>query len=361
MAENTRKYNNPQDYEKDLDSFLEADFIEEDVYENADATYEYVNGSQLELSDAEGESDDEDNYDGTDGEDDSYIYDIDFSEFKGDDFKSSLNKFNRTVTKKKALSKYKSRKTTVRKAPQKPLSQEIGVKQRAILYGKQLSGGGEAKTTKRIIVPSTQKVIIQGVDKFILGKDEKCSDAKKIGYYKCKPLKELIFIMNNNSAVDFNVQLFNPSEPLDYLYSTSGNLNNKIQVAGGIVSYTDVLFNILANPTHIVNAKFTFANSGIALQNQISQPLIFTNKTIEGIQKVEPLNVQLQVDNMQVINEIVFFDIYGNLNRPFIPNGMDVIQYKVLAGSTVTFAFYYEQKDLRKFFYKEARESKKLL
>jgi hypothetical protein len=184
---------------------------------------------------------------------------------------------------------------------------------------------------------------------------------KKIGYYKCKPLKELVFIMNNNSAIDFNVQLFNPSEPLDYLYSTSGNINNKITVAGGIVSYTDVLFNILANPTHIVNAKFTFANSGNALQNQLNQPLIFTNKTIEGVQKVEPMNIQLQVDTMQVLNEIVFFDIYGNLARPFIPNGMDIIQYKVLAGSTVTFAFYYEQKDLRKFFYEEARNSKKLI
>jgi len=350
----TKKHNNPKDYEKDLDSFLEADFIEEDVYENAEATYEYVSGSSIEL----GEPKEEDFYnaDGDGGDDDSYIYDIDFSEFKGKDFKSSLNKVNRTVTKKKALSKSKSGKSK-----KEPLSQDIEVKRKAILYGKQLSGGGEAKTTKRIIVPSTQKVIIQGVDKFILGKDEKCSDAKKIGYYKCKPLKELVFIMNNNSGVDFNVQLFNPSEPLDYLYSTSGNLNNKITVAGGIVSYTDVLFNILANPTHIVNAKFTFANSGNALQSQLNQPLIFTNKTIEGIQKVEPMNIQLQVDNMQVLNEIVFFDIYGNLNRPFIPNGMDVIQYKVLAGSTVTFAFYYEQKDLRKFFYEEARNSKKLI
>jgi hypothetical protein len=358
MAE-TKKYNNPQDYEKDLDSFLEADFIEEDVYENADATYEYVSGSSIDLGEPQNE--DNENADGDGGDDDSYIYDIDFSEFKGKDFKSSLNKINRTVTKKKALSRSKNRNTKKVKAPKMPLSQDVGVKRKAILYGKQLSGGGEAKTTKRIIVPSTQKVIIQGVDKFILGKDESCSSAKKIGYYKCKPLKELVFIMNNNSAIDFNVQLFNPSEPLDYLYSTSGNINNKITVAGGIVSYTDVLFNILANPTHIVNAKFTFANSGSALQNQLNQPLIFTNKTIEGIQKVEPMNIQLQVDNMQVLNEIVFFDIYGNLARPFIPNGMDIIQYKVLAGSTVTFAFYYEQKDLRKFFYEEARNSKKLI
>jgi hypothetical protein len=164
--------------------------------------------------------------------------------------------------------------------------------------------------------------------------------------------------MNNNSGVDFNLELFNPSMPLDYLFSTSGNINNKIQVAGGIVSYTDVLFNLLANPTHIVNAKFTFA--GATYQNQINQPLIFKNKNIIGEQKVDPMQLQLKIDNMQVANDIVFFDL-GGLNRPFIPNGMDVIQYKVLAGNTVTFAFYYQQKDLRKFFYKEARDSKKLI
>ena len=95
---------------------------------------------------------------------------------------------------------------------------------------------------------------------------------KDIGYYKCKKLKELVFIINNNSAIDFDLELFNPSMPLDYLFSTSGNLNNKIVVAGGNVEYTDVLFNILANPMHIINAKFLFA--GATLQQQINQPLI---------------------------------------------------------------------------------------
>jgi hypothetical protein len=192
-----------------------------------------------------------------------------------------------------------------------------------------------------------------------LSKGKQGDNVKNIGYYKGKKLKELVLTINNNSALDFNLELFNPSEPLDYLFSTSGNLNNKIQVSGGIVSYSDVLFNILANPTHLVNAKFTF--SGATYLNQINQPLIFKNKAITGEQIVEPMQLALKVDNMQVIQEIVFFDIYGALNRPFIPNGMDVIQYKVLAGNTVTFAFFYEQKDLRKFFYKEARESKKLL
>ncbi len=165
--------------------------------------------------------------------------------------------------------------------------------------------------------------------------------------------------MNNNSAVDFDLELFNPSMPLDYLQSTSLNLNNKIQVGGGLTSYSDMLFNILANPTHIVNAKFTFA--GANFLNQINQPLIFTNKNIEGKQTINPLQLQLQVDTMQVAQDIVFFDIFGNLNRPFIPNGMDVIKYKVLAGCTVTFAFFYEQHDLRKFFFKEARNTKRLL
>lgn len=354
MSEPNNTYNNDKDYEDDLNSFVESDLIEEDVY------------------DADGDAEGEDDFYGADGEsspiggeideeeedldsNDDFIYDIDFSQFKGKDFKSSLRNVNKTVSSKKKLQVKAHNKK--KKMVKKPLSQEIVVKKRATLYGKKTKTGGEAKTTKRIIVPSTQKVIVEGVDKFILGED-KCG-VKDIGYYKCKKLKELVFTMNNNSGVDFNLELFNPSEPLDYLFATSGNLNNKIQVAGGIVSYSDVLFNILANPTHLVNAKFTFA--GATVQQQINQPLIFKNKRITGDQKVEPLQLQLQVDTMQVANDIVFFDILGNLNRPFIPNGMDVIQYKVLAGNTVTFAFYYEQKDLRKFFFEEARKSKKLI
>jgi hypothetical protein len=282
----------------------------------------------------------EDDLSGADGDDSSFLEDIDFSEFKGKSFKSNLQKVNKVIDKKKPK--------------KKPLSKDFFVTKRATLYG---SGkGGDAKTTKRIIVPSTQKVIVEGVDEFILGKSKNCDNVKKIGYYKCKKLKELILTMNNNSATDFNVELFNPSMPLDYLFSTSGNLNNKIQVAGGVVSYSDVLFNILANPTHIVNAKLTFA--GLTVVQQTNQAMIFKNKSIAGEQRVSPFQLALQIDNMQVANDIVFFDLFAGLNRPFIPNGMDIIQYKVLAGNTVTFAFYYEQRDLRKFFYKEARGNK---
>jgi|688.fasta_scaffold18419_12 hypothetical protein len=393
MTEPTNTYNQ-NSYEQELNSFVN------NGYDNYDSEEYY---------DAEGDNDDlyEDDGDGEEykvsfggevdqeqedleGEDD-YIYGIDFSQFKGSDFKSSLNGVNRTVNKKrsqrtpvKRVIVPKGRKVIVegvkkrmvapstrvvpkssptRRMVKKPSGsgQQFGYKRVPIQENENatIRGNGRGGTTKRIIVPSSQKVIVEGVDRFILSKGKQEDNVKNIGYYKGKKLRELILTMNNNSALDFNLELFNPSEPLDYLFSTSGNLNNKIQVAGDIVSYSDVLFNILANPTHLVNAKFTF--SGATYQSQINQPLIFKNKRITGEQLVEPMQLALKVDNMQVIQEIVFFDIYNTLNRPFIPNGMDVIQYKVLAGNTVTFAFYYEQKDLRKFFFKEARESKKLL
>ena len=294
-------------------------------------------------------------------DDDDYIYDMDFSDFGGGNFKSSLKRVNRTATNKKQQKKVQRKgkapaKRILRRKTSKPLSKSVLVNKSATIFGK-TSNGVEAKTTKRIIVPSTQKVIIQGVDKFILGRGNE--KVKNIGYYRGKKLKELVFIFHNDSALDFTIELFNPSMPLDYLHATSLNINNKVQVSGGITSYTDVLFNLLANPTHIPNAKFVFA--GASYKQQIQQPLIFINKNIQGEQKIDPLQLPLQMDNLQVADDIVFFDIIGNLNRPFIPNGMDIIKYTVFAGNTVTFGFYFEQKDLKRFFYKEARESKKIL
>ncbi len=55
------------------------------------------------------------------------------------------------------------------------------------------------------------------------------------------------------------------------------------------------------------------------------------------------------------------FDIVGQLNRVFIPDGMDVVQYTVLAGNSVTFCFYYKQKSLKKILFKEARVKRMVL
>jgi hypothetical protein len=307
------------EYNQDIDN---ADIVSEEVYGNSDGDYYF----------------------------DGVLEDIDFSDFKGKDFKSKLSKVNKAVSKKK-----KSNRVTA----SKPLSKDIFVKRKATLYAKKTADGGDAKTTKRIIVPSTQKVIIEGVDDFILNKDDK--GVKEIGYYKGKKLLELIVTITNTSPTDFLVNLFDPSMPLDYLNSTSINLNNRITIAGGVVQYSDVLFNILANPIHIPNVKLTVdAPTQQQVDTQINQPFTFINKKATGQQKIEPLQLQLQIDNMQVAKDIVFFDLQ-QLGRPFIPNGMDVLQYNVKAGSIITFAFFYRQRDIRRLFFKEARNNKKLL
>jgi len=206
----------------------------------------------------------------------------------------------------------------------------------------------------KVIIPRDRKVIIEGVNSFILSDTKETDQYKKIGYYKGKKLQQLVFIFNNNSPVDFTLELFNPSMPLDYLYSTSQNLNDVIKVAGGEVSYTDVLFNILANPVFIPNATFTI--SGPLKTQQTAVPLQITNKFVNGVVKIDPLNLALQIDNMQVDGNDISFDFYDTMNRPYVPDGMEIISYKILAGNTVTIGFFYEQKSIKKLFFPEARK-----
>ena len=94
------------------------------------------------------------------------------------------------------------------------------------------------------------------------------------------------------------------------------------------------------------------------LQN--NQALFIYNKNIDGTQEINPFNIDLQVDTMQVFSNVVYFDISKSIGRPFIPDGMDIIKYTVLAGNSVTFTFFYTQVSLKKFFYKEARINKEL-
>ena len=294
------------------------------------------------------------NADGLEYEDDSefdddILDDIDFSDFKGKDFKSSFAKVNKHIDKKQAV-KQNKKGGFVRK--KKPLTKDFGIKKGATITG------GKKKISK-VIVSRDRKVIVEGVSKFILSKDVKDDAVRNIGYYKGKKLKEMVLIFNNHTPNDLTLQLFNPSMPLDYLYSTSQNLNNQIQVAGGAVAYSDVLFNLLANPTLVVNAKFIL--TGPAFNSQIAIPLQYINKEITGTVDITPINLALQIDNMQVFDYVVNYDLMGTLNRPFIPDGMDVINYKVLSGMTVTMCFYYKQVSLKKFFFEEARNSKKLM
>jgi len=271
------------------------------------------------------------------------IENFDFSSVTGKNFRKSFARLNKKI---KAQTHH-TPKTISELGKTPKLTEEIGVQNWANVYG------GEKKISK-VIVPSERKTIVEGVSKFILAQDKQSNSLRNIGYYNGKKLEEMILILDNNSALDFTFSLFNPSMPLDYLYSTSLNLNDKIEVNGGTVSYSDLLFNITANPTAIRNAKFIINGPDISGQKNIA--LQVQNKFVNGISDIHPISLALQIDAMQVEGWTINFDIAEMLKRPFIPNGMDVINYTVLAGNTVTMCFYYEQKSITKLFFKEARK-----
>jgi len=296
---------------------------------------------------------------------DDSISDIDFSNLEGKDFKKSFKQANRKIA-TKSLEK-KATRTPKRPIARGGVTKRAGVGQsrppvRKERLSKEIGVRRGAKINRankkisRILVPADKKVIVEGVNKFILSQKPNDNAVKNIGYYKGKKLKELVLIFNNTTPNPFTIELFNPSAPLDYLYNTSQNLNNKIEVAGNNVAYSDVLFNLLANPTIIPNCKFTF--DGINSQQQRAIPLKIIDREITGTEYIQPLNLDLTIDNMQVSANVIFFDIMQMLNRPFIPDGMDTVEYTVLPNMSVVMAFFFEQKSLKKAFYKVARDSK---
>jgi hypothetical protein len=326
---------------------------------------------------------------------DDSVFNMDFSEIRGKNFKQSFGKVNRRIESKPSTrrtplvqskstglnrsekGKYQGRQSKPsinsqskprtssspsfqssarpqRGAAKKPLNNNIPVKQ-----GKYNLKSDGRKKIANVIVPNDQKVIIEGASKFILSKKSQDEGIKGIQYYKGKKLKALVLNINNTDPTDFVLELFNPSMPLDYLYSTSQNLNSRVQVAGGTTTYSDVLFNILANPVMVVNVQMVTSGSQVANQN--NQAIFVTNKNIEGYQMVFPVNIDLQVDNMQVANDIIYFNVQKAINRPFIPDGMDIIRYTILAGMSVTMTFWYTQVSLKKFFFEEAKASKSIL
>ena len=113
------------------------------------------------------------------------------------------------------------------------------------------------------------------------------------------------------------------------------------------------MFNILANPTIIPNAKFFVA--GLQKTAQINQPMTFINKNIAGHEKIFPIQNSLNIDIDQTQNDILYWDIQKTLGRLFVPDGMDILSYKVLAGMTVIFGFYYKQVQIKKVFWEETR------
>jgi|694.fasta_scaffold00976_51 hypothetical protein len=271
------------------------------------------------------------------------IEDIDFSNVNGRTKKDRLKKVSSKIRTAKVVPKKK------RLAPNKSKSQKIIAKAGDEYIFKSSKG---KQVSSQIKLPDNREILIKGVDEFILSKGN--NDIKNIGYWQGEKLKELVLIINNDTPNDLTIEFFNPSTPLNYLYSTTDNLNNRIQVAGdNKVSYSDLLFNVLANPTILPNAKFTC--SGPLLNQQFSQSMIFKNKNIEGIEKINPIQNALNFDILQPQKQIVYWDIYKTLGRLYCPDGMDIMEYTVLRGMTVVFGFYYKQIQLKKVLIPELR------
>lgn len=315
---------------------------------------------------------------------------VDFSELTGD-FKSSLKSLNKQHSKnedriRKVIApsnrtvivegvserkqqdffdKYQNKKqiNNNKRTPRKKiinslkLHKDWGVKDRATIHS------DSKKPLSKVIVPRDRKVIIQGVNKFILG-DESCgaTDLKNIGYCNGKKLKELVFIINNEGNLDYTVELFNPSTPLDYYQATSQNINDKISVAGqGVdgVQYTDVLSHMMSNPTKIINSRVVITapnNNVLFAQRDVNFGI--TQKDLRAFTYTNPINIPQLLDKFQFQSNSVSFNFEKELGRPYVPDGMDILRYTVLAGCTVVLAFYYEQKMLKKYFYKELRDNK---
>jgi hypothetical protein len=352
-----------------------------DEYDLKGRLNQFLYGSGYESS-----YEDSDNFDDFD----ESVEDIDFSSLDGENFKTNFTKVNTKIQKvivpqnrsvivegtarrrfkrpevnkaikrtrdvqKSASNEVLSRSNVTKPFTRKKVIEDIPVKKNAMISGR------NKKLISKVIVPRDREVIVEGISKFILSQDKRDERIKQIGYKNGKKLKELILEINNDTDIDFNLNLFDPSMPLDYLYSTSQNLNNRVTVAGGNAQYSDILFNLLANPPIIHSAFFTFTGPSGQLIKQEALAMKFINKNMQGYKKVDPVNLSLKIDNMQTFNNVIAFDLYESLNRPFIPDGMDVINYTIFAGMRVTMAYFYEQVQIKGVFYEEARESKRLL
>jgi hypothetical protein len=312
---------------------------------------------------------------------DAVIDETDFSQFEGKTFKENFAKVKSRITKVQVPKgrtvivegqrdagnqRLKGAKAPIRQ--KRSLKSDSSIKEKPEIEGLRVEEGEHVvlkgrnkKLVSKVMIPKDRNVIVEGASKMMLSEDKRDTLIKQLGYFNGKKLQELVIEIDNNSENDFIVSLFDPSMPLDYLYNTSQNLNNRIIVGGGALQYSDLMFNQLANPLLIHSAYFTLEGSTQQVSKQEVLAMQFTNKNAQGYKKIDPVNLSLKIDTMQVFNNVIAFDLQESLNRPFIPDGMDVINYTIYAGVKATLVFFYEQIHIKDVYYDEARKSKILL
>lgn len=315
---------------------------------------------------------------------DVLIDETDFSDFEGNTFKENFAKVKSRITKvkvpngRKVIIEGKQQFITPRttkvvkrqRMSERSLKSDSSIKRAQtgeiegipVQDGEQvILKGRNKKLVSKVMIPKDRNVIVEGASKMMLSEDKRDTLIKQLGYHEGKKLQELIIEIDNTSEIDFPISLFDPSMPLDYLYNTSQNLNNRITVGGGALQYSDLTFNILANPLLIHSAYITFEGTTQQVSRQEVLAMQFANKNAQGYKKIDPVNLSLKIDTMQVFNNVIAFDLHESLNRPYIPDGMDVINYTIYAGVKATIVFFYEQIHIKDVYYDEARKSKILL
>jgi hypothetical protein len=308
----------------------------DDEISHMDALRDFILDGNQEVEDFSGIGGFEDYVDFDGAEDERLtpeeIDDIDFSELRGG-VKTSLKKANTKVNQKKK---------------KRPMVRTKGGLKRRVPRKK------KKRIEAKVLVSDDRKIIIEGVDKFMMSNDN--DSEKKIGWYKGEKLKQLAFTIDNTDGVEFEVDLFRPSERTSYLIANSQDLNDKIIVgAGTTVSYQDIVMNMLSNPAMLLHVQMTFAGQNVS--GQLNQPLRFMSSNIASEQVVKPVATQLFFDIQQFQNNTVRFSLIDRLQRGYVPDGLDWIRYKVLAGTSVNMVFFYKQQHLKDFFFKETRNN----
>lgn len=285
------------------------------------------------------------------GNDNSMFGDIDFSEIKGKTNKQIISKANAKIRSKKLMTSInKKRKNAL------PLTKKHPIKQNSTTNIKTKHLSGKSKSIKNILVSNDQKVIINGVSNFMIDKTK--DSLRNIGYWEGKKLNKLLLTFNNTNGNDLTLDLFNPNSWGKYFMANSQDLDDRIIVGDGSIKYSEVLFNIIANPTMIPSARFSFScPTEEQLERQLNVPLNFTNKDLRSNTVVKPYT--FEIDEYQFQNNIVLFDIIESINRPFFPNGTDTAIYTIYAGTTASLCFYYKQYTLIEQFFKLAYTKRK--
>lgn len=120
---------------------------------------------------------------------------------------------------------------------------------------------------------------------------------------------------------------------------------NGTMTTGNGFSYEELVHYIVANPTLMYGMKIRSANNA-----QLDEPMQIIKKVM-GDANLKDVFL-LTRDDYQFVENQVTYDFVKNLDAPFVIDGAEILRINVLANTTVTMKFEYEQIRLKDLFFK---------